>query len=297
MEVEEEAFIGGGGNGGLGEGSAVEEDRRGRAGGFPVGSAVEVDEAIPGGGNVEIPANDAGVAEAGSNSLRALDSAVGARGVVGGGGVDDKLAKDSVLKKPSSVEGGNLSKDDVGPSNLGSAPASHGAAAPLEKLDRAESAQAVNLSIQASVPAVGTEGEFLHQGHVEGNGDSSVQGPYASQQAGQREISYRSAAGNKSGEAPVNPNKQDADMIQEAVRRKMDLARSNTAKCDVYDGRWVFDESYPLYTSSSCPFVDEGFSCEANGRMEQNYTKWRWQPTHCNIPRCCISTCSQSHGC
>ena len=86
-------------------------------------------------------------------------------------------------------------------------------------------------------------------------------------------------------------------MIQEAVRRKMDLARSNTAKCDVYDGRWVFDESYPLYTSSSCPFVDEGFSCEANGRMEQNYTKWRWQPTHCDIPRCCIGTSAQYHGC
>lgn len=57
------------------------------------------------------------------------------------------------------------------------------------------------------------------------------------------------------------------------------------AACDVFDGRWVFDQSYPLYTSDSCPFIDEGFSCEANGRMDRDYMKWRWQPHHCNIPR------------
>jgi hypothetical protein len=121
-------------------------------------------------------------------------------------------------------------------------------------------------------------------------GDSSVQGAYASQQAGQWKVSNHSAAENSSGEAPANPKKQDVDMIQEAAQRKTDLARSDAVPCDVYDGRWVFDESYPLYTSNSCPFVDEGFSCEANGRTEQKYTKWRWQPAHCDIPRYGIST-------
>ncbi|XP_010921490.2 protein trichome birefringence-like 6 [Elaeis guineensis] len=55
--------------------------------------------------------------------------------------------------------------------------------------------------------------------------------------------------------------------------------------CDVSHGRWVFDESYPLYTSSSCPFIDEGFNCEANGRMDKDYMNWRWQPYNCNISR------------
>ncbi|KAK9161737.1 hypothetical protein Syun_008078 [Stephania yunnanensis] len=56
-------------------------------------------------------------------------------------------------------------------------------------------------------------------------------------------------------------------------------------ECDVSQGKWVYDESYPLYTSNSCPFVDEGFSCESNGRTDRDYIKWRWQPHHCNTPR------------
>ncbi|KAM0890594.1 hypothetical protein ACQ4PT_026954 [Festuca glaucescens] len=292
VEVEEEAFVGGGGSGsgGLGEGSAADADRRGRAGDLPVGSGMEVDEAVPGGGTAETPAGADGavsegpeVAEAGSYSLRGWDSEMGAEGVVRGGGVDEKLAIDS-------VEVENPSKDDVGLtgdawSNLGSASASNGTAASMEKLDRPKSAHAGNLSMEDSGDGVGTEGQFLHHGHVEERGDSSVQAAYVSQRAGQWKGSNHSAAENNSGEAPVNPNKQDVDMIQEAARRKIDLARSNAVPCDVYNGRWVFDETYPLYTSNSCPFVDEGFSCEANGRTEQKYTKWRWQPAHCDIPR------------
>jgi PMR5 N terminal Domain len=56
-------------------------------------------------------------------------------------------------------------------------------------------------------------------------------------------------------------------------------------ECNIYDGQWVFDESYPLYGTKSCSFIDEGFSCEANGRTDQDYMKWRWKPNHCNIPR------------
>lgn len=59
--------------------------------------------------------------------------------------------------------------------------------------------------------------------------------------------------------------------------------------CDVSHGRWVFDESHPLYTSNSCPFIDEGFNCEANGRIDKDYMKWRWQPYNCNISRYLVS--------
>ncbi|KAK1278496.1 hypothetical protein QJS04_geneDACA007079 [Acorus gramineus] len=58
-----------------------------------------------------------------------------------------------------------------------------------------------------------------------------------------------------------------------------------TEKCDIFNGRWVFDENYPLYSNSTCPYIDEGFSCESNGRLDRNYMKWRWQPHHCDIPR------------
>ncbi|KAE8671262.1 Protein trichome birefringence-like 6 [Hibiscus syriacus] len=51
------------------------------------------------------------------------------------------------------------------------------------------------------------------------------------------------------------------------------------------EGKWVYDESYPLYTNGSCPFIDEGFSCDTNGRRDRNYMKWKWQPQDCYFPR------------
>ncbi|XP_050238526.1 protein trichome birefringence-like 10 [Mercurialis annua] len=55
--------------------------------------------------------------------------------------------------------------------------------------------------------------------------------------------------------------------------------------CDVFDGNWVWDDGYPLYQSKDCAFVDSGFRCSENGRPDSFYTKWRWQPSHCNLPR------------
>ncbi|KAJ0698000.1 putative PMR5 domain, PC-Esterase [Helianthus annuus] len=55
--------------------------------------------------------------------------------------------------------------------------------------------------------------------------------------------------------------------------------------CDLFDGDWLWDERYPLYESKDCRFLDEGFRCSENGRRDLLYTKWRWQPKACNLPR------------
>lgn len=55
--------------------------------------------------------------------------------------------------------------------------------------------------------------------------------------------------------------------------------------CDVFHGSWIRDESYPLYNSSRCPYAERGFNCLANGRKDSGYTKWRWKPDNCDIPR------------
>ncbi|WJX40349.1 hypothetical protein P8452_27834 [Trifolium repens] len=59
--------------------------------------------------------------------------------------------------------------------------------------------------------------------------------------------------------------------------------------CNVFDGRWIQDDSYnysyPLYDASQCPFAEKGFNCFANGRKDRGYTKWRWKPNNCDIPR------------
>ncbi|KAK1355668.1 hypothetical protein POM88_048924 [Heracleum sosnowskyi] len=70
------------------------------------------------------------------------------------------------------------------------------------------------------------------------------------------------------------------------VSKNGEIQESTSKKsCDVSKGKWVFDDSYPLYTYVTCPFIDEGFSCQTNGRLDKDYMKWRWQPDDCDIPR------------
>ncbi|XP_073152867.1 protein trichome birefringence-like 11 [Henckelia pumila] len=56
-------------------------------------------------------------------------------------------------------------------------------------------------------------------------------------------------------------------------------------ECDIFEGNWVWDDSYPLYKSQDCMFLDSGFRCSENGRRDDFYTKWRWQPKNCDLPR------------
>ncbi|KAF7804925.1 protein trichome birefringence-like 6 [Senna tora] len=67
------------------------------------------------------------------------------------------------------------------------------------------------------------------------------------------------------------------------IRKKIE--QKVVKDCDLTKGSWVFDESYPLYSKDSCPFIDEGFDCEGNGRLDRSYLKWRWQPQDCDLPR------------
>ncbi|KAL6497806.1 hypothetical protein OROHE_026956 [Orobanche hederae] len=67
--------------------------------------------------------------------------------------------------------------------------------------------------------------------------------------------------------------------------KKIDFLSDINGGCDVFDGDWVWDERYPLYQSKDCRFLDEGFRCSENGRPDFFYTKWRWQPRNCYLPR------------
>lgn len=65
------------------------------------------------------------------------------------------------------------------------------------------------------------------------------------------------------------------------VLKEVNLGR----KCDLYNGSWVKDEGHPLYQMGSCPYIDDAFTCHDNGRPDSDYTKWRWKPHDCDIPR------------
>ncbi|CAN6690927.1 unnamed protein product [Malus baccata var. baccata] len=69
---------------------------------------------------------------------------------------------------------------------------------------------------------------------------------------------------------------------QVVVRARGDESSSS---CDFFKGRWVLDQSYPLYDPSSCPFIESEFSCQKNGRPDQIHTKYRWQPLDCDLAR------------
>ncbi|KAK9282069.1 hypothetical protein L1049_004981 [Liquidambar formosana] len=66
---------------------------------------------------------------------------------------------------------------------------------------------------------------------------------------------------------------------------RLEFLEEGGDRCDLFDGAWVWDEAYPLYQSEDCMFMDEGFRCSENGRPDSFYTKWRWQPKNCNLPR------------
>lgn len=57
------------------------------------------------------------------------------------------------------------------------------------------------------------------------------------------------------------------------------------SSCNIFDGIWVPDDSYPLYNATECPFVEQGFNCLGNGRRDKDYLRWRWKPKNCDIPR------------
>ncbi|PON82894.1 Protein trichome birefringence-like [Trema orientale] len=61
---------------------------------------------------------------------------------------------------------------------------------------------------------------------------------------------------------------------------------SNSSVCDYSYGRWVRDETRLLESyDESCPFLDPGFRCRRNGRPDEDFRRWRWQPDGCDLPR------------
>ncbi|KAA3478513.1 protein trichome birefringence-like 38 [Gossypium australe] len=73
------------------------------------------------------------------------------------------------------------------------------------------------------------------------------------------------------------------DFIQETNASEYNESRLLMKGCNLFQGKWVFDPSYPFYLPSKCPFVDPGFDC--HGRPDKQYLKYAWKPDACSLPR------------
>ncbi|KAM0827650.1 hypothetical protein ACQ4PT_068063 [Festuca glaucescens] len=73
-------------------------------------------------------------------------------------------------------------------------------------------------------------------------------------------------------------------LLAAAVPSALGRGSSAAASCDLFQGRWVADASYPMYDASSCPFVPDVFDCRRNGRPDSTYLKLRWSPSGCRLP-------------
>ncbi|XP_074334776.1 protein trichome birefringence-like isoform X2 [Apium graveolens] len=63
-----------------------------------------------------------------------------------------------------------------------------------------------------------------------------------------------------------------------------EMQKTSLEKCDIFDGRWVRDDTKPYYPAGSCPHIDTVFDCYLNKRPDSGFVKWRWQPNGCDIP-------------
>ncbi|XP_028078284.1 protein trichome birefringence-like 41 [Camellia sinensis] len=70
-------------------------------------------------------------------------------------------------------------------------------------------------------------------------------------------------------------------IIEQLIKPKA----AKSSGCDLFQGSWVYDDTYPLYNLSICPFIEPEFDCQRNGRPDKLYLKYKWKPNGCDLPR------------
>ncbi|XP_026661054.2 protein trichome birefringence-like [Phoenix dactylifera] len=134
---------------------------------------------------------------------------------------------------------------------------------------------------------------------VSGNNQKeSVASPQEKGVLKKKQSSHGVSASPKSSEASTKAEQRASNLTASLGKQNDSIASTpssggqkgddwiNALKgCDIFQGNWVKDDSYPLYPEGSCPHVAEPFNCYLNGRPDRAYQKLRWKPDGCDIPR------------
>ncbi|KAL9685854.1 hypothetical protein QQ045_023308 [Rhodiola kirilowii] len=99
---------------------------------------------------------------------------------------------------------------------------------------------------------------------------------------GKRKVDTVKKNSTESLKSPPTTSFLNKEAAEETLFEKKVEALLN---CDLFDGNWVKDESYPLYEPGSCSLIDEQFDCVSNGRPDLDFMKMKWKPTACSLPR------------
>ncbi|XP_062210910.1 xylan O-acetyltransferase 6-like [Phragmites australis] len=105
-----------------------------------------------------------------------------------------------------------------------------------------------------------------------------------------RDVTLPTVTGGGADEAKRRADEEAAEKASSAKAAAATAALRTVVSvpetCDMYRGNWVYDEvNAPVYKEGECEFLTEQVTCMRNGRRDDSYQKWRWQPTDCDLPR------------
>ncbi|KAI3991793.1 hypothetical protein MKX01_038191 [Papaver californicum] len=84
---------------------------------------------------------------------------------------------------------------------------------------------------------------------------------------------------------PSAASSSPRDAVDEGLRISLAPTSENKQKCDLFTGKWVWDEeNAPYYTNETCSAIHEQQNCMKYGKPNLDFTKWRWKPDECELP-------------